>query len=213
MNENDFERIYQLHQLNEKKETFFDYPKINLKSFDYQKIANCQQCYEGFKYITHQIMYITDLIKWLTDEQPVWGSLTEAISPEWENTQRRINICYNNVELVSQQINTFLTEGVITRPNGRQFNILLENCIALRDRVNNQTRQVMLLVNQYNESKDKAKRRRSLDTFPSLEGACNTYNLSVVSFNRALEAYRNYYQRNFNIEPEDLEDAEQVHLN
>jgi hypothetical protein len=201
MNENNFEEICQKslkERDDEKFSPFFDFPEMDLRPFKYSKIMDDEQFIEGIEYIVSQIENVCDIIRWLSNESFVSsGVFYESIDPARNAAQRRINKCCNNVQLVKKTLWDYLSSGPIVRNNGTSYTIPLENCIALRNIVNDEADGVELTLNQYQ------RRTGQISSLPSIEDSCRIYNQMVDSFNSALEAYR----RQFNISADVLQDA------
>jgi len=201
MNENNFKEIYQKslkERDDEKFSPFFDFPEIDLRPFKYSKITNDEQFFEGLEYIVSQIDNVCDIINWMSAEIPVSSKVFhESINPIRDRAQRSIAIHCTNVEMIKKTIWEYLSSGSIIRNNRTTYTIPLENCIILRNRVNNATELVEVIYHQYNEENGQ------LSSLPSIEDSCRIYNQMVDSFNSALEAYR----RRFNISADVLQDA------
>jgi hypothetical protein len=189
-----------LQEINQRK--FFDFPNINVEPFSHSEISNIEECYEGFEYITDQIFNILQIIIWMVDEQSVVQEIfRESIDSSWKDANNIINKCYNNVQLISATIREFLNNnGRIVRPK-IQYDITEDNCNNLKNRVNSTTDHVEYIIGKYNDKNNKDKNPH---TFPPLDDSVNIYNMSVTSFNIALNSYRQYK----NIDENDLPNAE-----
>ena len=203
-----FEEVIMESNMNNSTETqdFFKFPDVDAMPFTYERITNMTQFYRGLEYMVEQIESISEIITWIVEEDSILTNVfRESTNFSWEKAKKNIQIHQENVERIAATIRDFLTNGPIQRGQRSTLEIRPENCINLRNGVNNETEHVELSISQYYKDKNNNPTPHS---FYSIEGPVSIYNIAVDYFNFALGDYR----KRFHVSENELQNAKKAKI-